>query len=94
MDATRKLLPWNFGYILCEQVRFELPLHAPRNWCNRTVYMFAVVQLFACYAFVVASLFFLVVAVACRRLSRLVYGWSSNSPAAVVASLSTSNGNV
>jgi len=74
------------------QVRFELPLHAPRNWCNRTVYMFAVVQLLACYAVVGASLLFLALAVACQRLSRLVYAWSLHSPA--TANLPTSNGNV
>ena len=49
------------------QVRFELPLHAPRNWCNRTVYMFAVVQLLACYIVVALGLLFLAVVVVGQR---------------------------
>ena len=73
------------------QVRFELPLHAPRNWCDRAVYMFAFVQVLGCYAVAATCILVLTLAATCQRLSRLFYTWSSLSAA---ANSSTSNGKV
>jgi len=79
---------------VCLQVRFELPLHAPRNWCNRTVYMFAFVQLLACYAIAAAGLLVLALAATCQRLYRLFYAWTSSSSPITAVNVLSSNGKV
>jgi len=76
------------------QVRFDLPLHSPRDWCNRTVYMFAMVQLVVCYAVAGAAVLFLALAAACHRLSRLVCALSSSSSPPPAANAPTYNGKV
>lgn len=58
---------WVFG--VRRPIHFQEPLHqAPNNWCNRTVFLFAFVQIIACY--IVAGLLAAVAAllIACRRI--------------------------
>ncbi|XP_046336486.1 uncharacterized protein LOC124118423 isoform X1 [Haliotis rufescens] len=50
---------------------FVQPLHEPMNWCNETVYMFSVYQIFACYGlmgFCVLELLILLIAYAVLKL--------------------------
>jgi len=53
--------------------------------------MFAISQLLACYAIAATGLLILALAVACQRLTRFVYAWSSSTAA---ANASSSNGKV
>ena len=59
----------NFWTFHIWKPEFIQPLHNPTNWCDGTVYMFAVIQIFGCYALMGLILILSLVLAVCHRCS-------------------------
>ena len=59
----------NYWVFRIYEPNYHMKLHEPSNWCDETVYMFSIVQIYICYGLIsLVALFFFVV-VCCHQCS-------------------------
>ena len=58
----------NYWVFKVWQPNFEQLLHEPSNWCDKTVYMFATIQIFGCYGLMGLILLLSVLLALCHKL--------------------------
>lgn len=57
----------NYWVLSIYKPHFDLLLHEPSNWCDRTVYMFAFIQICICYGTMGLIAFIIVILGICHR---------------------------